>query len=232
MILREWETQSKSPMGQEEEPLTNLTVNPGAPLHDGKQPRRRRSLSAQTVTWLHKTAAATRRKSFYWGEQMDRPVYLRDRRKYARYPIRLPLEYWQPDDVRRGAMVENLSEGGLLIHSHQAMPVGKELRVTIFFPNEYKFDGITALGKITWRGVRSETDWMGYRYGLEFVRISREDSEKIARLLRRPSVPEAIPIDQDFEPRSFPTEKLRLPPKAGLVLPEVKEARPRGLQER
>jgi hypothetical protein len=178
------------------------------------------------------TAAVTGRKSFFWREQMDRPAYFKDRRKYGRCTIRLPLEYWQPDDVCRGAMAENLSEGGLLIHSHQAMPVGKELKVTLFFPNEYKFDGIMAVGKITWKGACSETDWMGYRYGLEFVRISREDSQKLARLLGRPSLSETIPVNQDFEPRSFPPEKLRLAPKAGLALPEVKEGRPRGLQER
>lgn len=116
---------------------------------------------------------------------------LRDResrKSCLRVSVALPLEYWQTEGVRRGGIVENLSEEGLLMHSRQAMPVGRKLNMTVFFPNGYEFDGIRVVGKIIWKDSRFETGWMRYKYGIEFVRISGEDSEKLAHLLSTLSV--------------------------------------------
>ena len=105
-------------------------------------------------------------------EGLKSPVYFEERRRYPRYSISLPLEYWQTDDACRGGIVGNLSEGGLLIYSLHDMPVGKELNVRIFFTNGYEFDGIRIACKIVWKDPHDETDWKGYKYGIEFVRIS------------------------------------------------------------
>jgi hypothetical protein len=164
-----------------------------------------------------------RRKSLFLGEKMDRPAYFEEKRKYPRYSIRLPLEYWQTDDACRGGLVVNLSEGGLLIHSLQDMPVGKELNVGIFFPNGYEFDGIRVTGKIVWKDLHYETDWNGYKYGIEFVRISEEDREKLVNLLRGPSILEEMPMKEDMEPKNPSSEKPVSSPTPSLSSCQMKE---------
>ena len=134
---------------------------------------------------------------------MDSPAYFEERRKYPRYLIVLPLEYWQNDDACRGGMVGNLSEGGLLIYSFHDMPVGKELNVRVFFPNGYEFDGIRVNGKIVWKDLHCDTNWKGYKYGIEFVRMSEEDRKKLANLLRGPStLDKEISVTGDASPKS------------------------------
>lgn len=138
---------------------------------------------------------------------MERPVYFEERRKYPRYSIELPLEYWQTDDACRGGLVGNVSEAGLLIHSLQDMPVSKELNVRIFFSNGYEFDGIRVVAKIVWKDFYYEQDWKGYKYGLEFVRISEVDHQKLINLLRNPSALEDDSTGEDSLLRNPPQKK-------------------------
>ena len=154
---------------------------------------------------------------------MDSPAYFEERRKYPRYSIRLPLEYWQTDDACRGGMVGNLSEGGLLVHSLEDMLVDKELNIRIFFANGYEFDGIRAAGRIVWKDQHYETDWKGYKYGIEFVRISAEDRQKLVSLLRSPSVLEEIRIKEDKETKNPSPEKPVSSPIPSLDSYQMKE---------
>ena len=163
---------------------------------------------------------------------MDRPAYFEERRKYPRYSVSLPLEYWQTDDACRGGIVGNLSEGGLLIYSLQDMPVGTELNVRIFFPNGYEFDGIRATGKIVWEGAHYDTDWKGYKYGIEFTGISEEDHKKLINLLRTPSILEDFCIKQDAEPGDRSREKHAFPAHAILGRGQVEKGSRNGLWER
>jgi hypothetical protein len=59
------------------------------------------------------------------------------------------------------------------------MSVGKDLEIRVFFPNEYEFDGFRVGTKIVWKDGRYESNWKGYQYGLEFVRIPAEDAWKL-----------------------------------------------------
>ena len=130
---------------------------------------------------------------------MDSTAYFEEKRKYSRYSVRLPLEYWQTDDVCRGGIVENLGEGGLLTQSVYDMSVGEKLNIRIFFPNGFEFDGIRIVGKIVWKDHHYETDWKGYQYGVEFVLTSEEDRQKLDDLLRSPSILEENPSGEDTE---------------------------------
>jgi len=130
-------------------------------------------------------------------EKMNSPADFEERRKYPRYSIKLPLEYWRTDDVCRGGLVGNLSEAGLLICSGQDMPVREELNVRVFFSNGYEFDGIRVVAKIVWKDLHYETDWRGYKYGLQFVQISDEDRQKLVDLLRSPSTLEEISVREE-----------------------------------
>ncbi len=108
---------------------------------------------------------------------------LKERRKHPRFPIELPLEYQEKDGSSHGAIVANLSEGGLLIYCIQDMPLGVHLRVRVFFANEYELDHFEGSAKIVWKGRHSQTDWKGYKYALEFVEISGEDRRKLVKLI-------------------------------------------------
>ncbi len=113
-----------------------------------------------------------------------------ERRKHRRYPITLPLEYWETDDSLHGGLVSNLSEKGLLIHSVKEIPVSKELNVRVFFSDGYKFDGFRVVAKVLWQELLRETDLKIYRYGLEFTRISETDRRKLVKLINTHVAPQ------------------------------------------
>ncbi len=108
---------------------------------------------------------------------------LKEKRKHPRFPMELPLEYRENDGSLHGAIVVNLSEGGLLIHSIQDMSIGSVLKVRVFFENEYELDHFKMHAKIVWKGRHFETDWKGYKYALELVEISEEDHRKLVELI-------------------------------------------------
>ena len=115
----------------------------------------------------------------------------RERRKYPRIVINLPLEYQEreEDPSLRGAMVVNASKGGFLIESTRDMPVGTELSISLLFSREFELTNFTAVTKIVRKESYSKENsngnqvWEGYLYGLEFIQISDEDRWKLNGLL-------------------------------------------------
>ena len=114
----------------------------------------------------------------------------RERRRYPRVFIDLPLEYREMDDSSlRGAIVVNASEGGFLIESPRDIPVGAELNVTVLFPKEFELVNFKAGTKVVRKKPYSKEDlkgnqyWKGYQYGLEFIQISGEDRWKLKLLI-------------------------------------------------
>ncbi len=116
----------------------------------------------------------------------------KERRKHRRFQIGLPLEFKSEDGLPHGAIVHNISEGGLLICSTLDMPVGRELRVGVFFADEYELDQLMGTSRIAWKVQHSEADWEGYKYALEFVEISVENRWKYVRLVNNHSSVEGI----------------------------------------
>ena len=121
---------------------------------------------------------------------MEKPFSGKDRRKYPRFLIDLPLEYRDVDGSSlRGAMVVNAGEGGFLIESPRDIPIGTELSVTVLYPKGFELANFKVTAKIVWK----EPDWRedlkkdrsskGYQYGLEFIQILDEDRWKLSFLL-------------------------------------------------
>ncbi len=102
-----------------------------------------------------------------------------ERRKYPRYPVQLPVEYWETEDAVQAGVVFNVSETGLLIHSTKDMAVGSELTIKISYSVGYDFETIQSLAKIIWRDSQQEQNWRGYKYGIEFIRMSPQDRQKL-----------------------------------------------------
>lgn len=119
-------------------------------------------------------------------ERMESPRYFRDRRKYPRVCMDLPLEYLANQNSRaRGGIVLDASETGFLIYSTEDIPVGTNLKINVLFPKRYELANFEVFGKIVWKqvdiGERANT--YTYRYGLTFVQIVQEDYSKLKKLL-------------------------------------------------
>jgi hypothetical protein len=113
---------------------------------------------------------------------MEGSLNSREKRRYPRTSIDLPLEYqYSGDYCLRGAMVVNASEGGFLIESTRDIPVGTELSITLLFPKGFELANFNVVAKIVrkepYRKEDSEGNqcWEGYRYGLEFIQILEGD---------------------------------------------------------
>jgi hypothetical protein len=110
----------------------------------------------------------------------------RERRRYPRFFIDLPVEYRDMDDsCLRGAIVVNASEGGFLIESPRDLPVGTELSIAVLYPKECELDNFKVTAKIVRKVPHWKGDWKGYHYGLELIQILEEDRWKLSVLLGR-----------------------------------------------
>jgi hypothetical protein len=121
---------------------------------------------------------------------MEKPFSGKDRRKYPRFLIDLPLEYRDVDGSSlRGAMVVNAGEGGFLIESPRDIPIGTELSVTVLYPKGFELANFKVTAKIVWKepywreDLKKDRSSKGYQYGLEFIQILDEDRWKLSFLL-------------------------------------------------
>ena len=112
------------------------------------------------------------------------PSDFSERRKSPRYPVSLPLEYWKMNDSDcRGGLAANISETGLLVLSTHRMGIGKSLKITVMFPNGYELNKFDVLARVIWQGRHTETYWTGYKCGVKFVLISKNDRVKLDHFL-------------------------------------------------
>ena len=130
---------------------------------------------------------------------MGKPFSRKERRKYPRIFIDLPLEYRDMDgSCLRGAIVVNASEGGFLIESPRDIPVGTELSMTVLYPKGFELANFKVTAKIVWKepywkeDLKKERSSKGYQYGLEFVQILDEDRWKLSSLLSEQFASEEI----------------------------------------
>ena len=108
----------------------------------------------------------------------------KERRRYPRFSIDLPLEYREMgDSCLRGAIVVNASEGGFLIESPRDIPVGTELSITVLYPMGCELANFKVTAKIVRKEPYWKKGWKGYQYGLELIQILDEDRWKLSVLL-------------------------------------------------
>ncbi len=120
------------------------------------------------------------------NEYFNRPLkeYFKDRRKYPRVHMDLPLEYRVKYDARaHGGIVIDASESGFLIYSTQDIPIGAKLKIAVLFSAEYELAKFEVFAEIIWNRVNVGKAEEGYQYGLKFIQILEEDYWKLRRLL-------------------------------------------------
>ena len=127
---------------------------------------------------------------------------MNEKRRCQRYLIQLPVEYWETDDAVLTGVVFNVSEMGLLIYSTQDMAIGKELTIKISYSLGDDFETIHSLAKIVWKNFQQDKSQRGYKYGLEFVRISPQDRQKLKQRI--------ILRQKEFLPEGFGKEAVRV----------------------
>lgn len=108
----------------------------------------------------------------------------RERRRYPRSLLDLPLEYRVLSvPYAQGGLVINASEEGFLIESVKDMPVETKLAVVVLFPREYQLASLEVKAEIIWKAGHFREDWQGWKYGLRFTKIFKKEREKLSQLL-------------------------------------------------
>ncbi len=128
-----------------------------------------------------------------------------ERRRSPRFSVDLPIEYSCVDSCGKSTgRTGNASVGGLMLFLGEAMEVGREVRIKIFFPSESQLDSIEVLAEVVWTEIAfgKERD---YRCGVRFIHIATEDLSKLKTFLDRlstirPSFRVPPNLQQEFKP--------------------------------
>ena len=107
-----------------------------------------------------------------------------ERRKYPRFNVDLPIEYYRIDSsINHAGKALNISEGGLLLHFPEQMDIGQYMRLKLFLPLGSELNTIEVLAEVVWTDVHLDKAWGDYRCGVNFIDVSREDMIKLKEFL-------------------------------------------------
>src|SRR5512137_1929092 len=106
-----------------------------------------------------------------------------ERRKYPRFKINLPLDYYRVDaPISQTGRTENASEGGLEIYFPEKMQIGERLKLRLFFSSSREdLRAVEVLAEVVWIDILAGDG--EYRSGVKFVDISQDDLEKLKTFL-------------------------------------------------
>ncbi len=110
-----------------------------------------------------------------------------ENRRYPRFDIHLPIEYYQIKSSF--THTGNISESGVLVYFPEAMDASQYLRLKVFFPSGPELNTIKVLAKAVWMDNHLSKGQEYYPYGLKFVDIPPEDGTKLRNFLRSLSSP-------------------------------------------
>ncbi len=106
---------------------------------------------------------------------------MKDKRRYDRAEYVFRVDYSTPEALFN-EFAENISEGGLFIKTPRPLEVGTEIVIEFLLP--LLDEPIRVRGRVEWHtglpGVRKSTPGMG----VSFQSLSKEDKEKINRIVR------------------------------------------------
>ena len=115
---------------------------------------------------------------------MERPNDFREKRKYPRSLLDLPFEYRVKDlPHAHGGVVVDASEGGLLIHSVEDMPIGPKLNIVLLFAKGFELTNLEVSAEIIRKEPHPYSGSKGYQYGLKITHMVEEDYRKLKQLL-------------------------------------------------
>jgi c-di-GMP-binding flagellar brake protein YcgR len=107
-----------------------------------------------------------------------------ERRRYPRYNIDLPIEYFQVDaSIGHTGRSLSISEGGLLIHFPEQMEINQHLRLRFSVSSGAESNTIEVLAEVVWKDIHLGKGWGDYRCGVKFIDIPPEDMAKLKSFL-------------------------------------------------
>ena len=107
-----------------------------------------------------------------------------ERRKYRRFPVRLPVEYYRADSpISQTGQALDASEGGLQILFPEQMEIGQNLKLKLFFSSGSELRAIEMLAEVVWMNPPMGEDEKHYRSGVKFTNISPEDMTKLKNFI-------------------------------------------------
>jgi len=108
-----------------------------------------------------------------------------ERRKYPRFSIDLPIEYYRIDSsTSHAGRALNISEGGLLIYFPERLEIGQHLRLKIFFSSGSDLFSMEAIGEVVWVDIHLGEGWGDYKSGVKFIDAAQEDMTKLKDFLK------------------------------------------------
>ena len=112
-----------------------------------------------------------------------------ERRKYPRFSIDLPIEYYRTESSIPGSgRTGDISEGGLLVYLSERVEVGEHLKVRCLFTLISELMNTMEIrGEVVWVVLESlETNGhLGkYKCGLKFTYVKPMDMEKLKVFLK------------------------------------------------
>jgi c-di-GMP-binding flagellar brake protein YcgR len=121
------------------------------------------------------------------GEEEIKPRYgiaNIERRKYRRFPIRLPVEYYRANSsMSQTGQTLDASEGGLQILFPEQMDIGQNLKLKLFFSSGPELNAIEMLVQVVWMNTQLGEGEKHYRSGVKFTNISPEDMTKLKNFM-------------------------------------------------
>jgi c-di-GMP-binding flagellar brake protein YcgR len=108
-----------------------------------------------------------------------------ERRKYPRFSIDLPIEYYRENvETRLPGRAVNASEGGLLIYLPERAEIGESLRIKLFFPSGQDLNLVEMLVQVAWIDIQLGEEGKDYRSGVRFIDISSGDLVQLKNFLK------------------------------------------------
>ena len=107
-----------------------------------------------------------------------------ERRKYPRFNIDLPIEYYRIDSsIGQTGKALNISEGGLLLYLTDQVEIGQHLKSNFSFTSGSEIDSIEMLAEVARIDIDLGEVWGDYRCGVNFIDVSPEDMTKLKNFL-------------------------------------------------
>ncbi len=107
-----------------------------------------------------------------------------ERRKYPRFNIDLPIEYYRIDSsIGHTGKALNISEGGLLLRFPEQMDIGQYIKLKLFLSSGSELNTIEVLAEVVWMDIHLDKGEGDYRCGIKFIDISPEDMTKLRNFL-------------------------------------------------
>jgi len=108
-----------------------------------------------------------------------------ERRRHLRISVKLPFDYSLVE--REGSLrgiVEDASEGGLLVYLLERIEIGALIRIEILFSKDTELTTIQAIARVVWSGPAAQDSWAEYQYGVQFQSFFKGDFNRLKILLR------------------------------------------------